>query len=162
MKQFLLILATLILIAIGLVVFARKGQLASPNSRTDVIRADDGVLYVIEYFDQRIVVLLTREWDNITSRTSTNSRAKSLDADVDLFASGGSPRVNIQFHSSDRNMILIGDQPFDLSRGGVFLVQADEDSSGAKKIIQAPFKPLNASRAYLTNLKEELEVKLDK
>ena len=156
MKQFLLILAALALIAIALVFFARREQLSVLQSRTDVIRADDGVLYVIEYFDQRIVVLLPKEWTNISSRTSTNSKTKSLDADVDLFASDGGPRVNIQFHSSNRGTILIDGRNFDLTKGAVYLVAEDQHASGGKKITQAPFKPLAGTREYLTKLREEL------
>jgi hypothetical protein len=156
-KQFLLILGTLILIAIALVVFARRGQVASPNFRTEVIRADDGVLYVIEYFDQQIVVLLPKVCTEITSRTATNSQTRSLDADVDLYSSEGRPRVNIQFHSSNPSALLINDQSFDLYRGGVFLVKEDEESSNSMKIVQAPFRPLEASRAYLTKIREELD-----
>lgn len=157
MKQFLLILTTLIFIAIALVVFARRGQVTLLEPRTDVIRADDGVLYVIQYFNQRIVVLLPREWDNISSRTTTNSKTKSLDADVDLYGSGGTPRVNIQFHSSSPSVVQIDDRNFDLGAGGIFLVEEEVAPSGAKQIIQAPFNPLESSREYLTKLRQELD-----
>lgn len=157
MKQFLLILGALILIAIALVVFGRRGHVASTNLHTENIRTNDGPLYVIEYFEQRIVVLLPKSCDNITSRTSQNSRAQSLDVDIDFFGKNGQPSVNIQFHSYDRGTLLIDEQPFDLNRGAVFLVKEGASPRSKKGLVQAPFNPLKVSPEYATKLREELD-----
>jgi hypothetical protein len=71
-KQFLLILGALILIAIALIVFGRRDQISSPTSHTRNFSTSDGPLYVIEHFDQRIVVLLPKPCENFSSRSSQN------------------------------------------------------------------------------------------
>jgi hypothetical protein len=156
-KQFLLILGVLILVAVALIVFARRSRVALLEPRTNVIQTHDGVMFVIEYYDQRIVVLMPKEWDNTRSRTTTNPQARSLDADVDFFASGGRPRVTIEFHSYSPMSILIDRVPYDLGMGRVFLVKPDAKSAGKKRVIQAPFSPLAPTREYVKTLKEELD-----
>lgn len=157
MKQFLLILGALILIAIALIVFGRRDQISSPTSHTRNFSTSDGPLYVIEHFDQRIVVLLPKPCENFSSRTSQNSRAQSLDVDIDFFGANKQPSVNIQFHSYDRGTLMLDDRSFDLNRGGVFLVKEGASPSAQKVIIQAPFNPLTVTPEYATKLREVLD-----
>lgn len=157
MKQFLLILGVLVLIAVGLVFVARHRRVTVHEPRTSTLRTDDGVLFTIEYRDQRIAVLMPKEWDNETSRTTTNRQTKAFDVDVDFFASGGRPLANIAFHSIAPTTILIDNQTFRLAQGRVFLIKPDPNSTAKKLVNQAPLGPLKPTREYVTRLRKELD-----
>lgn len=157
MKQFLAILTALVLVAVAMVMISRMDRVPWSGPRSDVIRADEGVLYSIEYHDQRIAVLLPPTWDNCTSRTSTNTASGTLDADVDFFPSGGKSKLNIQFHSSSPGSILIDNQSFSVARGAVFYVKTDDAGLEVVEVTQAPFTPLAPSPEYLQKLKLELD-----
>ncbi|HEY2838593.1 MAG TPA: hypothetical protein VGJ26_05575, partial [Pirellulales bacterium] len=157
MKQFLLLLGLLVLIAVGIVAYTGMGRRVWFGPGTNVVQTSDGVMFVIEHHDQRIVVALPKELENTLSRTTANSAAKTLDADIDFYASGGQPRVNIQFHSNAPYSIVIDDQSFGLTQGRVFFVKLDPNATGGFEVTQAPFDPLEPTLEYLTELKKERE-----